>query len=267
MVIDMENLKERASILKNLINNYEPKDLKSIAESEADTFNSSVGHETDCKICKGKGYIMAVEVEHGRYYTYVKECRCMRDKIAKQEAKNSGTEQLLEYQFSNFYTKSEWQNNLKELAMENAKSKDWFFVGGQSGAGKTHICSAIANYQRKHGVRVKHIVWTDEIDKLKDFESTVHMDNLKMVECLYIDDMFKKVAVKDKQGLTPADITKTWELLNFRANNKLKTIISTECTFDDLVGIDESLAGRIKQKAGKYTLSLSRDIDKNMRLK
>lgn len=237
-----------------------------LTDYELKTFNDSTGHETNCPKCKGKGYIMRAKKENGVFYPYVTECECMRDKKESQIAKNSGTLQLLDYKFSNYKTPEQWQKNIKALAEENAKTKEWFFVGGQSGAGKTHICSAITNYQRRHGVKVKYIIWTDEINKLKDFESTDHMDTLKQIECLYIDDMFKKISTKGGQGLTSADITKTWELINFRANNKLKTIISTECTIDDIMQIDESLAGRIKKQAGKYVLNIPRDSKRNYRL-
>lgn len=240
---------------------------KKIAFSEMNSFNQIYGEETNCSICKGKGYVMEVIQEMGGFYTAVRECDCMAHKIADTQAKNNGTSPLLQKTFNNFYARKDWQKNIKELAIENAKVKDWFFIGGQSGAGKTHICSAITNYQAMNNAKVKYMMWNEDINKLKDFEDTSYMKELKRVECLYIDDLFKKpLGSNGFPNLTSSDIEKTWELLNFRELNKLKTVISSELTLDKILKIDESLGGRIKQNAGKFIISLNHDQERNRRL-
>ena len=88
---------------------------------------------------------------------------------------------------------------------------------------------------------------------------------MKRVECLYIDDLFKKVGTKYSDGLTSSDITKTWELINHRNLNDLKTIISSEMTLIDILNVDESLGSRIKQSAKNYTVTVSEDVGRNMR--
>lgn len=231
-----------------------------------ESYNSTKGKETRCLKCNGRGYTMEVVEEMEEFYPIVVECSCMKNKRTEQEAAASGISPLLEFSFANYNTWTDWQENIKNLAIENAGLKDWWFIGGQSGSGKTHISAAIANYQRNQGVKTKYIVWTDEINKLKNYEDTSYLESLKKIECLYIDDLFKRVGTGTTNGLTSPDITKTWELLNFRASNKLKTIISTELTLDEITAIDESLAGRIKQKAHKYCLSLKKDSTKNMRM-
>ena len=40
-----------------------------------------------------------------------------------------------------------------------------------------------------------------------------------------------------------------FEILNYRYTAKLPTIVSSECVLDDLIQIDESLAGRIAERA------------------
>lgn len=239
---------------------------KQIALWEMNSFNETPGNKTHCNKCKGKGYIMGVICRFDNYYTIVKECDCMANLKACREVKNSGMGQLLNYTFDNYRVESNWQADIKRRAMANANTKDWFFIGGQSGSGKTHICSAIANYQRSKSVRVKYIVWTDAINKLKDFEDNSYMNELKMVECLYIDDLFKKVGTKYSDGLTSSDITKTWELINHRNLNNLKTIISSEMTLIDILNVDESLGSRIKQSAKNYFVNVTEDVRKNMRI-
>lgn len=234
---------------------------------QIDSFNATSGTQTDCTKCNGRGYIANLHEEDGRFYMVLSECDCMYKKRILAKAKASGTEPLLRKSFDNFIAGNDWQKNIKNLAMENAKTNDWFYIGGQSGSGKTHICSAITNYQSSNQIRVKYMVWTDEINKLKSFEDTSLMDGLKRVECLYIDDLFKKARAADGfPNLSPPDIEKTWELLNFRYLNKLKTIISSELTLDVILRIDESLGSRIKQSAGKYVITIDKSKDKNVRM-
>lgn len=242
--------------------------LDEMLQREVISFNNTEGTETDCKICKGKGYIMEIQQDDflGNYTT-VKECACIKRKLELQKARNSGIVPLMKKTFDNFDTKNEWQAHIKSLAIANAKSKLWFFIGGQSGAGKTHICSAITNHQSRNNVKVKYMVWTDDIKQLKNFDDDSLMYESKRVECLYIDDLFKKPKREDGlPNLTAADFDKTWELINFRYSNKLKTIISTELSIDDIIRIDESLGSRIKQNCGKYIINLNRNQERNYRL-
>jgi hypothetical protein len=60
------------------------------------------------------------------------------------------------------------------------------------------------------------------------------------------------------------------EIINYRYNNPgLITIISGERTIDELLYLDEALAGRISQlsKEGGYCINLKKDSGRNWRLK
>ena len=245
---------------------------KAISLDEMELYNSTTGNETNCPKCKGRGYTSEVVGEkdvHGnnvRCYMVLKECECLSHKKENIVANNNGIQPLLQKTFGNFVVKNAWQANVKKLAEENAKGNDWFYIGGQSGAGKTHICSAITNYQAKNGIKIKYMTWNDQINDLKNFEDNSVIEKLKRVECLYIDDLFKRPKGEDGlPKLTAPDIDKTWELINFRYMNKLKTIISSEVTLENLMRIDESIASRIKQCAGKYIVSIKGE-ERNLRL-
>ena len=153
------------------------------------------------------------------------------------------------------------------LALENVKTYDWYFIGGQSGAGKTHICSAIANQLLDNGSKVEYMLWNDKVAKLKAIQLehdtySREINKLKSVEVLYIDDLFKT-----KDGIEPssADIKIAFEIFNWRYNNKLKTIISTEKTIMEIEQIDEAIAGRIAERAGKFALNIAKDDKRNYR--
>lgn len=56
--------------------------------------------------------------------------------------------------------------------------------------------------------------------------------------------------------------------MDYRANNQvLLTILSSECTINDLIDIDEAFAGRVRQLAQEYSFSIGRDRRKNYRLR
>ena len=87
-------------------------------------------------------------------------------------------------------------------------------------------------------------------------------------ELLYIDDLFKTGRSFDSRSPRPttADVNVAFEILNYRYTAKLPTIVSSECVLDDLIQIDESLAGRIAERA-KNLFELGPDRGKNYRLR
>ena len=157
-----------------------------------------------------------------------------------------------------------------QKAVEYAKNPEgWFYIGGQVGAGKTHICTAIAVYLLKQGLETYYMLWTDATVELKankcdDEEYNKLMGKLKSVDVLYIDDF-----LKTEQGKQPttADINIAFELLNNRYNAKKITIVSSEKTLKEVLNIDEALGSRIKQRAGENDIAIAKDGRKNYRLK
>ena len=78
------------------------------------------------------------------------------------------------------------------------------------------------------------------------------MEPLKQVTCLYIDDLFKCGGEP-----TSADKNFTFELLNYRYNNQLPTVISTELTPRQLGVLDGAVGSRIVAEGGYvHTLPL-----------
>ena len=57
-----------------------------------------------------------------------------------------------------------------------------------------------------------------------------------------------------------------FELLDYRYNNDLITILSSELTFDRLLSLDEAIAGRIREKCGPFLVNIARAAGKNYRL-
>lgn len=256
----------------------EPRTQEEREKAHADNFNSGTGSlnlndDYNCDICKNKGLIMkAIEIHPGMWTTTTKECKCMDVRRSIVNMRKSGLENVIKKcTFKNFEAEEEWQIKLKHAAMEYANNPEgWFFIGGQTGAGKSHLCTAICRELLLNGLSVKYMLWRDEVVRLKKFPDDYDriISDFKNVEVLYIDDLFKTGRSDEGsvQKPTAADVNIAFEILNFRyCNPKLLTIISSECTIDNILDIDEALGGRIFERAKAF--SLKPDRNKNFRLK
>lgn len=246
---------------KSMVSSYEDKAMK---------WNNRPGELAgyDCDTCKNKGLIL--HINNG--IEFYEECKCMQLRYSLQRIKNSGLRDLFtNCTFGNFEINSRWQENMLACAQEFLKdnSGEWFFVGGQVGSGKTHICTAIVGSFLQAGKAARYMLWRDDVVRLK----AMVMDNegyqkaieeFKRTPVLYIDDFFK-----GEKGAKPtaADINIAFEILNYRyINSDLITIISSEKDMDDLIELDEAVGSRIYQKSKKYCMRIAAAPDKNYRL-
>lgn len=257
---------------------------KKRAETEVNVFNKEHGklNEVDnynCDICHNTGLLAKVEYTRYGYQAVIGKCACMEIRNSIKRYKNSGLgDALNNCTFEKFKVEHKWQEVVKTRAMKFVSAKEnWFFIGGQSGVGKTFICTAIAAELLKKGKKVKYMLWRDEIVQLKsnvnNYDIYTGLINLlKNVDVLYIDDLFKtgKDYTGEAQKPTAADINIAFEILNYRLNNStFKTIISSECTVKDIINIDEALGGRIIEKAFDkgFGTNIRKDKSKNYRLR
>lgn len=217
-----------------------------------------------CEKCKNRGYIA---VPYKGWWSTI-ECSCMPKRKMILEAKLSGLGNLLEKcTFETFRIEHDWQRAMKNAAMRYVENHngDWFYVGGQVGSGKTHICSAIVGELIKKGISAKYMLWRDEVTTIKrnmvEDDYNVLIDKFRKAKLLYIDDFFKA----DSKP-TSADINIAFEILDYRYRANLPTIISSELLAVELMNLDESIGSRIMQKASKYMLSIAKDKSKNVRI-
>ena len=265
---------------KNMELTFEPMTQEERERLHAENFNASPGNlnEADgynCDKCRNKGLIMRAYEHNGIWTTVCSECECMKIRTTIKRMQRSGLKNIIkDYTFAKYQAVEDWQIKLKDAAVKYADNPaGWFFIGGQTGAGKTHLCTAICREFLLNGRAVKYMLWRDDVVKLKGAVNDTDtyaslMDTYKRTEVLYIDDLFKTGKGPDgqKQQPTAADINIAFEILNYRYNNPaLLTIISSECTVNDIIEIDEATGGRIFERAEAF--SLKPDKRKNYRLK
>lgn len=139
---------------------------------------------------------------------------------------------------------------------------NWITFLGQPGAGKSHLSISLGATLLSKGVQVVYMPYVEVVQELKgnavDVEKYRKLSNrYKTAEVLVIDDLFKdKVRNGEVVGkLTDVDMRHVYQLINYRYNNNLPTIISSECTPGMLLELDDALGSRILEKsAGKITV-------------
>ena len=239
-------------------------------EDRASAYNSRKGNLTgyDCQKCKNKGHVMVMQEE----CEYIVECDCMDIRRSIQRITNSGLADVLDqYRLDNFRTETDHHRAMKAMAEDFVQTDTgWLFIGGQVGAGKTHICTAICSELLKQGKSVRYIIWPEEITRLKaikmnEEEYAAAMNELMRFDLLYIDDFFKKQA-----GILPtsADVDIAFELINSLSLKKSKRVIfSSERTVQEITElIDQGLGSRIYKQCETHNMTISKDIRKNYRL-
>lgn len=192
-------------------------------------------------------------------YDYSRECECMKARRSLRSIKSSGMEDMLtRYTFGEYKTPDAKREELKKSAMDFvANNSGWFYISGNPGSGKSHLCAAICRELIIGGKEVSYMTWRDDVTHLKSVvnepEYEDRMRRLKHVDVLYIDDFLKG-------KVTPADINLAFELLNARYNDsKLITVISSERDLNDVIEIDEAVGSRIYERSMGYCKKAPKD--------
>ena len=259
------------ALVKQTLNTFQTSERTCKSYDPIEVMNNTEGSLTgyNCPKCKNKGVIY---YRQGGYEVF-KDCECMEARRSLRRIEKSGLKDALKKcTFESFTAENDFQKEMKSKAGKFIKhcKENWFFIGGQVGCGKTHICTAIV---RKllvgEGRNTRYFQWRDEVPKIKAKANSEEYEELlkpwKTVEVLYIDDLFKT-----EQGKNPttADVNIAFEILNYRYRNpELITIISSERTIQDTVKIDEAVGSRIFERSGNYCINIQKDIKKNYRLK
>lgn len=214
----------------------------------------------DCDKCNNTGHI--ITVKDGE--VFVKECECMNTRRSMRRIRKSGMADMLSrYTFATYEAEDAERAKLKRrAAMFVEDDTGWLYISGQSGSGKTHLCTAICSSLIERGKNVYYMKWRDESRHLKALMNTDEIDDalerLKRIPVLYIDDFFKG-------GSNDADVRIAFEILNSRYNDtSLRTIISSEYGLGEICQIDEALGSRIYERSKGYRLKAPQE---NWRLK
>jgi DNA replication protein DnaC len=200
-----------------------------------------------CPICHGVGYLRRnVPPGHPDFGRAI-PCQCKIREIEQRRlqdllrASNLGL--LTRMTFDTFVPEGhglnpQMQENLRK-AYEKARAyaenpQGWLILKGGYGCGKTHLAAAIANYQVERGRPVLFVVVPDLLDHLRaafapgsaaSFDQ--RFEAVRTAPLLILDDLGTHSSTSWAQE-------KLYQILNYRYNAQLPTVITTNQELEDL---------------------------------
>lgn len=240
------------------------------ARKQCEWYNESEGRLTGiyCPECKNRGNFQILDSEGN---TVLRECKCMAQRRYIQMMQSAGLGDLYERcTFDSYQVTTEWQRDAKEKALQYA-GKDgngWFFFGGSSGSGKTHLCTAICSELAKRGRNIRYVQWKRLFaelvqTKFKGYEQEIIFNNCIYADVLYIDDF-----LKTPRNVSPSEemLSYALEIIDARYKADNKTILSTEFRCNEILAMDEALGSRIAEKSNNDHKFIERSKGMNYRL-
>lgn len=221
-----------------------------------------------CDICKDTGWVYTVR---GTYAA----CKCQEFEKVKRFWEHSGVKvdqrdltfsKYDDYDEKTKYAKNKAMKYVIDFNVDSHARENYLGLFGQPGAGKTHLVISIATNLINRKDNPVPVVYMPYLETMRELKANIFddeyyqklMDRYCRAKLLIIDDLFKdkvkngELIKKDGRivGLNESDMKNIYPILNHRYLNYLPTVISTECTPDMLLDLDEALAGRILECCG-----------------
>ncbi len=215
--------------------------------------------DPDCPICHGLGYISDnVPLGHPSFGK-ARPCTCQMDNLQLQRAtqlrEDSNTEILAGKTFDTFLPDGVSQDPEARTTVRAAFDRcrvfaerleefdhKWLLLIGTYGCGKTHLAAAIANQCLAQGKPALFLNTPDLLDYLRaayapSAETTYdeRFDEVRTAPILVLDDL-------GTESPTNWAVEKLYQLLNYRYNARLPTVITTN---RDLKDMDQRIASRL----------------------
>lgn len=261
------------------VQQFEP--INPIESWKVERFNRRSGYLPDynCEKCKNKGCTAHI----GQVgFMVVSICSCSKIRKTIKNAKESGAWDLIqEKKFENFTAEEEWQKIILESVKQYSllEKKPWLFLGGKTGAGKTHLVTAAFASILRDDIQGIYIIWPREESRLNgagfagaDFVEE-RINELTSVPALYIDDLFKtndrdlKATKAGRELPSKQETDLAFEIINIRYNRRLLTLISSEFDLKGISAFNGAIAGRIQEMCAGYNFDLVSDRVKNYRIR
>jgi DNA replication protein DnaC len=186
-----------------------------------------------------------------------------KEKLGLEHFDGMQLELMRKMSFKNFDYKRltlsyEQKLNLEQayrVALNFAQSpQGWLILAGDNGCGKTHLAASIANHLLENNKQVLFVVVPDFLDYLRSAynpDSRISYDEVfekvKKAPVLILDDF-------GEQDITPWTQEKLYQLINYRYNARLATVITTCFALDEI-------ESRISSRMVDTSLSMLFNID------
>lgn len=231
----------------------------------------------ECPLCLGRGLIISEDGDRARL------CKCVKQRSSMKMFKNAKlSKSMLACTFDRFsphyYDKNSYESNrgrsyyeTAAIAYKTAKNfvakaianiqPDGILLTGNVGSGKTFLACCIANALIENGQETLFIVVPDLLDEIRaTYDSSGHnyteqelLDTARKVQYLILDDL-------GAHNYTDWVRNKLYSIINYRLNNLLPTVITTNL---DLAELEEYLGVRTTSRIVQLcqAVQLYTDID------
>lgn len=145
------------------------------------------------------------------------------------------------------------------LVEDVAEGGKGLLIEGPVGSGKTHLACGIYNELASKGVETEFFVVPDFLEQSKEDmfsfgEGKGVFNRAKKVKVLILDDL-------GAHNYTAWSVNQLYSLINYRLNNELTTVITTNLTLSEIdTLLDQRIASRITDMCLIYFLDIDRDI-------
>ncbi len=221
-------------------------------------------HIYTCKLCKDKGYIKG------------EACKCLQKTKFELASKLSNLHSLMQFEnFENFnyelfsdaeladghFLKTDKITNLREYMYSVVHFLKLFvkddnlgvYIYGDTGVGKTYLCSAICKYALEQGKYVEYYSMKSLVEILDNYNFNNDTKFSKPAEDAYkkaYQNLFKcDILILDDLGTelrNKSTISELFYIINERMALQKKTVISSNIALEDIAEVyEERIASRI----------------------
>jgi DNA replication protein DnaC len=228
---------------------------------------SPVTAQPVCPRCKGVGYLRAdVPVGHP-LFGKAQPCACKRARVneerrrlLREQSQIDWLAAFCEASFETFHFPLPGVQEAYEEALQFARQPEgWLVLEGNNGCGKTHLAVSIAKCCLDEGAIVLFAIVPDLLDYLRaTFAPNAEepydeaFTKMRETELLVLDDL-------GAEQSTPWANEKLYQLLNYRYNGRLPTVITTNKI--GLVGIENRIRSRLSDKRLVRTVTMTEAQD------
>lgn len=150
------------------------------------------------------------------------------------------------------YNLEQWFGIIRAFGQDQKQNK-WLVLMGSHGIGKTHLAAATANYRLRKGLSTLFIVTPDLLDVLR---ASFGGDGSSSYDKVFYEVRSAPFLILDDfgaQSSTPWAKEKLYQILNYRYNAQLPTMITTNQALEE---IDAPLQSRMSDQAHCAVIAL-----------
>jgi len=244
---------------------------------KGDSIPANLSREPICPVCEDRGIILQGDT--------AVPCSCMEQKRIENSFKYARlSRELLNCRFEKFnleyYQPADGVDHVHTAQKALAAAQDFvnkvlrnphevgLLFTGPVGSGKTFLAAAIANVLIEKQCRLLFLIVPDLLDELRasfanknDTSEFDLLDIARTVPILILDDL-------GAHNYTEWSRNRIYSILNYRMNEQLPTIITTNLDFEEIEHyLGERTCSRLLQMCRVFRLSRPKDIRRQNYLK